>query len=575
MLESDPEEFCRASVRLLAGAEASTGYRYLVHLLLKNGLLIKSLADTEGCRIDEAIAIVRSLTQIGSPVEAELERRLSIILQQPSSEAVSVRILRLMELLSGISKNCLLLFQSELIAYSDPMVRAAAVLLIGRARKNPDLIGRMLLDPDPHVQANAVEALWVFKEDACKPMLLTASKSKHHRVAGNAAVGLYRISDVGSIQMLMDMAENRDYSFRSAAIWAMGTIGDCRFVPVLTEIYRKTTGPERVEALRALARARNRTLARNANPPIEIRIARAETLPDHSRHLVLKLSSPGTDGLNSLKPTDFAIWEGGNLVYDYSVATPNASVLLASGFVAPRILSAVDPYRLAIVDALSRCLHLKRPDDIWRIDRYTVEAQVGSLSSRQGGPSIPYDDSILGQNVKTQHGFLSVPDLLTKLISSIGSRERAGADLLAGVDRVSEAIGKHSGKRHMFLFLHPSSTEWPVSPERLQQLGDFVRNERIVLHGFATESSDQWTGLREVCLGTKSGTFTVSLVEELAGVVEQIYTELAGRFEISYTPAAPNNPPGEGMLVVSSDLGCGQTTFSLEISPNHSTERRG
>jgi hypothetical protein len=39
MLESAPEEFCRAAVNLLAGAEPSTGYRYLVHLLLKHKLL--------------------------------------------------------------------------------------------------------------------------------------------------------------------------------------------------------------------------------------------------------------------------------------------------------------------------------------------------------------------------------------------------------------------------------------------------------------------------------------------------------------------------------------------------------
>src|SRR5258705_12535396 len=72
MLESDPEEFCRAAVSLLASAEPSTGYRYLVHLLLKHDLLIKALADTENCRLEEAITIVRSLTLIGSSVESEL-----------------------------------------------------------------------------------------------------------------------------------------------------------------------------------------------------------------------------------------------------------------------------------------------------------------------------------------------------------------------------------------------------------------------------------------------------------------------------------------------------------------------
>src|SRR3954452_22919156 len=115
MLDSDPEEFCRAAISLLANAEPSAGYRYLVHLLLKHGLLIKSLADTENCRLEEAVAIVKALTQIGSSVETELERRLSAMLQERASPGITVRMLRLMELLSEISKNCFLLFQSELI----------------------------------------------------------------------------------------------------------------------------------------------------------------------------------------------------------------------------------------------------------------------------------------------------------------------------------------------------------------------------------------------------------------------------------------------------------------------------
>ena len=566
MLDSDPEEFCRASITLLANAEPSTGYRYLVHLLLKHGLLIKSLADTENCRLEEAVTIVKSLTQIGSSVETELERRLSAMLQQPPSPAVSVRIHRLMELLSEISKNCFLLFQSELIAYSDPSVRASAVLLIGRVGKNADLMGRMLLDPDPRVQANAVEALSFLKEDACKPMLLTAAKSKHNRVAGNAVLGLYRISELRSISMLLDMAQNRDVEFRTSAIWAMGETGDPRFVPALTEIYKTCTGGERVESLRSLARIRNKTLARSANSPIEIRIARAETLPDQSRHLVLKFSSGQITEVPSLKPTDFAIWEGGALVHDFTVTTPNSSVLLATGFVVPRILSAVDPYRLAITDALSRTLPFKRPDDIWRIDRYTVEVQPGGAGAIRQASALPYDESVLGANVKTQHGFIASPDLLNKLISAVGARERSAADLLGGIDKVGEAIGKQSGKRHMFLFLHSNSTEWPVSEERQQQLADFLHNERIVLHAFATEAPEQWRGMRAVCSGTKGGTFSITSVEELPSVVEKRYSELVGRFEISYTIPAKGSAPGEGTLVLSSDLGCGQTVFSPTAS---------
>ena len=574
LLQANPDEFCRAAVGMLASAESSAGYRYLVHLLLKHGLLIKALADTENCGLDEAVTIVKSVVQIGSSVEGELEKRLSALLQQAPSPVVSARIYRLMQLLSEISKNCFLLFQSELISYPDPMVRASAVLLIGRAGKNADLMGRMLLDPDPLVQANAVEALWIFKEDACKPMLFTAARSKYHRVAGNAAVGLYRIAEVRSIAMLLEMARNNEPAFRLTAIWAMGDTGDSRFVPMLTEMFRRRAGAERVGSLRALARIRSRTLARSAKPAIEIRIARAETEPGNSRHVVLKLSSSGDAELQTLRPTDFALSEGGTLVCDYSVSVPNASVLLIAGFVTPRILSEVDPYRVAIMNAMSRCVSLKRPEDIWRIERYTVEAQGLGSGTPRNGPAPSYDDLLLGPGLKTQHGFIASPDLLNKLISAIGSRDRTAADLLSGIDRVDEAMAKLSGKRHVFLFLHPDSTEWPVSAARLQLLADFVKNERIVLHAFSLESSSQWNGLREICLATVGGTFTISPVEELASVVEKLYSELVGRFEIFYRVPAASGPAGEGRISVSSDLGCGEITFSLENTALHSTERQ-
>ena len=75
LLQANPDEFCRAAVCMPAGAESSAGYGYLVHLLPEHGFLIRVLADTE----------------IGSPVEGELEERRSAILQQPPSSVITNR----------------------------------------------------------------------------------------------------------------------------------------------------------------------------------------------------------------------------------------------------------------------------------------------------------------------------------------------------------------------------------------------------------------------------------------------------------------------------------------------------
>ena len=75
LLQANPDEFCRAAVSMLAGAESSAGYGYLVYLLPKHGLLIRVLADTE----------------FGSPVEGGLEKRLSALLQQAPSSVITNR----------------------------------------------------------------------------------------------------------------------------------------------------------------------------------------------------------------------------------------------------------------------------------------------------------------------------------------------------------------------------------------------------------------------------------------------------------------------------------------------------
>ena len=248
---------------------------------------------------------------------------------------------------------------------------------------------------------------------------------------------------------------------------------------------------------------------------------------------------------------------------DYSVSIPNPEILLAAGFVVPRILSITSPYRIAIGDALNRCLGLKNPDDLWRIDRYAAEAMDDPSNSLRQCSSLPYDDVVLGPNIKNHHGFLAAPDLLEKLISDTGSKERSAADVLEGVDRVMESIGKNTGMRHMFLFLRQNSTEWPVAHARLKRITDFACDERIALHGFSVEPGDPWPELSDVCLATQGGSFTVTTVDALAGAVERCYSELVGRFEISYTLPSVGTTAAGGVLNISSDLGSGQTEFTL------------
>jgi hypothetical protein len=196
MVSSDPSTFSRAAIRVLGQSTDSSGIRYVLHLLRKCNLLLPALADPAGTKSEDAVAAARVISRIGSPIESDLEAVLSATLGQRSSSANTSSIVRLLDLLGAASRHPrFYLFQGELLGYPDSLVRSKAAFLICRSTKSAALVGRMMFDEDPRVQANAVEALWTFEPAEAAPLLSIGARSKTPRVAANAAVGLDRWGD--------------------------------------------------------------------------------------------------------------------------------------------------------------------------------------------------------------------------------------------------------------------------------------------------------------------------------------------------------------------------------------------
>jgi HEAT repeat protein len=151
------------------------------------------------------------------------------------------------------------------------------------------LVGKLLLDEDVRVQANAVEALWTFDADEARSLLVTAARSKTPRVASNAAVGLYRIGDLSGLRLLFSMSGHDDPDRRVSAAWAMGETGDPRFLPFLTTWFSRSSGNERVNVLQALGRIRRREKSLAEAGSIEIRAWTAKAIGSR-RSLVLTLN---------------------------------------------------------------------------------------------------------------------------------------------------------------------------------------------------------------------------------------------------------------------------------------------
>ena len=558
---SDPRAFAASAIAVLASSQPSPGVRYLVQLLMKGKMLPASLLHPRGTDARVALAALQAITANGTNLQPMLELALNRTLQDQSNPENSQQILRLLELLAAIAPPTFWnSFQLELMAHPDRSVRSKAALLIGRSSKNATWIGRRFMDRDSRVQASAVEALWSLEPAESRALLLTASKSKHNRVAGNALLGLYRIGELKAVRMLLDMAHQREaLGFRMSALWVIGESQDPRFLPFLMEQFKSSDGKARLAVTRAMGSIRRREKANAEAGTVRFRVSQACASQDGQRRFSLVLSSQPARDLSALTPLDFALWEAGELIEKYEVKLTGAAALLAAGFVVPRFLSAGDPYGQAIALALQRSSGSKRADDMWRIDRYSMEPPNDGAEAPPEPSFLPYDDALATQEVKMRHCFIASPEILNKVIAAEVPRERAAPDLLAAIQRQCEAIVKYSATRHVFVLLPEAAV---LEDNRLSALKALVTAERIILHGFAPCRSADCAAFRDLCLSIPDGTFNDVPPEGLPDALGEIYSVLMNGCEISYESRPGETQPAT--LKVSSRFGSGQVDIPWE-----------
>jgi hypothetical protein len=488
-------------------------------------------------------------------------------MQGQASVQKTERILRILDVLSvTCGQSCWNSFQVELMAYPDKIVRSKAALLIGRSTRNVAWIARRLLDRDPRVQASAVEALWGLDAEEVKPHYMAALKSTNNRVAANAAFGLYLSGDVAAMRTLLDMLRHTDPLFRLSALWAMGETGDDRFLPVLAEHYKHAEGKLRLATVGAMSRIRRREKTAREAGPLQVHISQAAAQADGLRRLAFALSCHPARDLSGIKPMEFAIWENGTLIEDYQVRLVSPPVLLMAGFVAPWFGSDDEAYEKSVREGLKQCLSMKRRDDLWRIDRYSIEINPPADEKSSHESLAPYPDSLMTPDLKASHGCISDPDLLAKVLALAAPRERAAADPVLAFQRQCEAFAKRGGKRHVFLFLHDMSGFDLKQEAAIGRLRTIAQDSSVVFHGICPDVAGQWDLLRDLCLSHPEGSFTEAKLEGMVDVLVDAYANLSSRFEISYSlPSFVE--PATLTLKISSERGCGQADVPLDVPP--------
>jgi hypothetical protein len=564
LLQSGRRAFGIAGVRALAANALSPGTKYLAYLLSSERLLTPSLLDTMYCTPEDALAAGRMSVQGGERLQQSLELSIKEALQAVPSFDVTVRILRILDLLSATARpDCWASCESELMAYPDKKVRSRAALLVGRGGWNPTWLTHRFRDKDARVQANAVEALWDLPPDQARSMLITMAKSQNNRVAANALVGLYLHGDLTVVSTLMKMALHANPSFALSAVWAIGRTADPRFIPFLLQRYKASQGQMRMTITRALARIRRREKATAEAGPLELRTS--EISQQGGRRHVLFTVRPRPDGrITAFKTAEVAVFDSGALVEAYDFKAWTEPDLALIGFVMPRFMESTDRQAHTWAAGQQLCLALKRPADLWRIDRYSITEHNEQATSLVEESNMPYDDSVINTELTMRRGFLSDPERIQKALASVVPRQRSSPDAVQALLRQGDAMAKLTGTRHVILLLHETSFKALRDAGENGNLRAQVKAAAINLHCIVAPSEQPADTWREVSNSIGASTFRDTTVEGLPEAVETLYMSMLNRYLVIY-PASKNG--GTGMIKVTSAQGSGSIEFPQEIAP--------
>ncbi len=551
LLKADREAFYAGAIEILRTRDESRGAQYLLSVLAADELLLRALCEPTLTK-EQALALARAAVQAGVMADVVLAKNLSEHAASIGDGACPPDIQRLMDVLADISDGSRVLpFLISLSRQANPYLQSKAVLMIGRINRNVKWVQSRLMEADPRVRANAIEALWGIDTEEARRLLRSAGRDGNNRVAGNALMALYRLGDGWAIPELFKMADHESRRFRATAAWIMGETGDPRFTRTLARMVGEPNTAVRTRAFAALGQIRAATAqARQAGERrVVARFQRNRRSGWHELHLEVT-SMEGREQVRVL-PTQLILVEDGREVVNYSFEERQVRPSLAVTFIFPRSSEPGTPFRRGALHALE----WKRPSDLWAMAPYIPS--VRSLHTSLAGEEInfePVEPSAL-EDIPPQ--FISDMEVL-----------RAGFDKFApkgdctnlwGAIRRSVQIegGPARGKRHLVLYSQSEAGQ----PVDYPALTSTAMASRTSVHAVSLIANPALEGL---CQATQ-GTFqAVASEDEVVVVVEQICLSLLARYTVRYQPTMDAR---ELRIIVTAPPGWGEATIPIPALP--------
>jgi len=363
MLDQDRDRFYAATVEALKTPDDSKGYRYLISLLMGRDMLLEALSDP-ALSHDQAVAAARGASQVYSMMDVSLAK--TVAGDGFSQKVAPGRAKRMMDILSELSGGARAIGSlRSMLRHPDPYLRSKAVLMIGRGERGAGWAQHRMVEDDPRVRANVVEALWGRDTEEARALLRSAASDSHNRVVGNALLGLYRLGDLSAVPGLFQMAANASEMCRASGAWAMGETGDPRFAELLARMLGDPSNTVRKRAFESLRQMK--AAAARARQGAHLQVGgRLEAGPDGLCRVELEvIRENGEPAL--VPPLGILVDEEGWPVVDYRVERRPGADPQTVVFVFPRPEeSAAPPWGRGALNAL----RWKRPSDVWGVVWY-------------------------------------------------------------------------------------------------------------------------------------------------------------------------------------------------------------
>jgi HEAT repeat protein len=215
----------------------------------------EEICDSARCPTPEALEAARRMVSDDPSADTRLLRALNIALLANDLDLPALE--RLLELLSEVSPpERLYPALRAALGHTDARVRSKAALVLGRKVENPLILEQLARDDDARVRANTVQALWGRDNPEIRALFGVALGDLHHRVAANAAYGLFLADPAGHAVRLVRFIRHPHPRFRRAGAWILRKIGDPAGLRLLQPLVTDKNAEVRTSAFTALVALR-------------------------------------------------------------------------------------------------------------------------------------------------------------------------------------------------------------------------------------------------------------------------------------------------------------------------------